>query len=238
MSGLLVASFVAGFLTVLAPCILPLLPVMLTGAGDKGRRLVVIIAGLTVSIIVFSLLLKSLTVLIGVPQEVWQTLSAVALGLFGVAMLFPHAWERISSAINRSSSHSLAQANRRRGFWGDFALGAALGPVFNSCSPTYALIVAVILPASFGQGLGYLFVYALGLAAALSLIAIAGRGIIARLGWAVDPNGWFRRLLGGLLIIVGLSVLFGLDKQLQTFLLDRGYYDAIVKIEDQIRLPR
>lgn len=238
MSGLLVASFVAGFLTVLAPCILPLLPVMLTGAGDKGRRLVVIIAGLTVSIIVFSLLLKSLTVLIGVPQEVWQALSAVALGLFGVAMLFPHAWERISSAISRSSSQSLAQANRRRGFWGDFALGAALGPVFNSCSPTYALIVAVILPASFGQGMGYLTVYALGLAAALSLIAIAGRGIIARLGWAVDPNGWFRRLLGGLLIIVGLAVLFGLDKQLQTFLLDRGYYDAIVKIEDQIRLPR
>lgn len=239
--ALLVASFVAGFLTVLAPCILPLLPVVLAGSltdGERNKRILWIILGLTISVVVFSLLLKATTSLLGVPQIVWQLLSGGILVLFGVVVLFPYLWEKVAAPISARAGVSLQSASGQQGAKGDFLLGAALGPVFNSCSPTYALIVAAILPASFGQGLTYLVAYAIGLGFALLLIALLGRTITFKLGWAANPEGWFHKLIGVLLVLAGLAVIFGLDKSFQTYVLDRGYYEPIMRFEERIRLPK
>lgn len=238
---LLVASFVAGFLTVLAPCILPLLPVVLTGSvtgAGRYQRVLAIILGLTISVIVFSLLLKATTSLLGVPQIVWQLVSGGILILFGLVMFLPGLWEKIAAPLSARAGQSLQSARGQSGVGGNFLLGAALGPVFNSCSPTYALIVAAILPASFGQGLTYLIAYAVGLGVALLLVAVLGRAIISRLGWAANPEGWFHKFVGLLLIIAGLAVIFGLDKSFQAYVLDRGYYEPIMRLEERIRLPK
>ncbi len=237
----MIASFIAGFLTVLAPCILPLLPVVLAGSltgSERTKRILTIILGLTVSVIVFSLLLKATTSLLGVPTVVWQLISGGILISFGIIMLFPGLWEKIALPLSTKAGASLQGAQTRRGLWGEFLLGAALGPVFNSCSPTYALIVAAILPASFGKGLTYLIFYALGLAVALLLIALLGRAITTRLGWVANPQGWFHKLVGILLVVVGLAVIFGADKKFQTYVLDQGWYDPIMRLEERIRLPR
>ncbi len=239
--SLLIAALVAGFLTVLAPCILPLLPVLLVGSLDadgKAKRVTAIIAGLTLSVIVFSLLLKATSALLGVPQVVWQVVSASILVLFGLAMLLPAWWERVGASLSTRSGLTLQAARQHRGWWGDFLLGASLGPVFNSCSPTYALIVAAILPASFITGLGYLVAYAVGLAMALLLIALLGRGLVAKLGWVANPTGWFRKLTGALLILAGLAIVLGADKKFQTFVLDNGYYEPIMRLEERIHLPK
>lgn len=238
---LLYASFLAGFLTVLAPCILPLLPVLLAGSltgADRARRVFTVIFGLIVSIIVFTLLLKATASLLGVPQIFWQIVSGGILILFGLAMLFPHVWEKLTKSIGNKASQNLQVAGTKTGFWGDFLLGGALGPVFNSCSPTYALIVAVILPVSFGQGLIYLIVYVLGLGVALLLIALLGRTLVAKLGWAANPSGWFHKLIGTLLLVAGLSVIIGADKSFQTFVLEQGWYDPIIGIEERLRLSK
>lgn len=238
---LLFASFVAGFLTVLAPCILPLLPVVLAGSitgTDRARRVSTIILGLTISVIVFSLLLKATTTLLGVPQIVWQFISGGVLVFFGLATLFPHLWQKVALSLSSKAGQNLQSAQSKRGFLGDFLLGGALGPVFNSCSPTYALIVAAILPASFGQGLTYLISYALGLAVALLLIALLGRKIVTKLGWAANPEGWFHKLVGVLLIAVGLVIILGADKSFQSYFLEQGWYDPIIRFQEQLRLPK
>lgn len=237
--SLVLVSFFAGFLTVLAPCILPLLPVVLAGSltgVDRTKRIAAIIGGLTLSVIVFSLLLKATTSLLGVPQQVWQSISGGLLIIFGLIMLFPMIWERFSSRLGAKAGAGLQQARQQQGVWGDFLLGAALGPVFNSCSPTYALIVATILPVSFGRGVGYLTVYALGLAVALVLIALLGRSLTAKLSWAANPAGWFHKTIGLLLIVAGIAVIFGLDKSFQTFVLDQGWYDPIMTLEERLNL--
>lgn len=239
MISLVVVSFFAGFLTVLAPCILPLLPVVLVGTTNgtsKTARVSTIILGLTISVVVFSLLLKATTALLGVPQQFWQVVSGVLLVFFGLVMLFPSLWEKLAAPLSAKAGQSLQSAGGTRNKWGDFLLGAALGPVFNSCSPTYALIVAVILPTSFTQGLLYLILYALGLAVALSLIALLGRSIVSKLGWAADPHGWFHKAIGLLLIVAGVAVVFGLDKSFQTFVLDNGWYDPIMRLEQRFDL--
>ena len=124
---------------------------------------------------------------------------------------------------------------QRQSIGGDILTGAALGPVFSSCSPTYALIVATVLPVSFAEGVLYVSLYAVGLAIPLLLISLAGRGAARRLGWLADPRGWFRRTMGVLFIIVGVVVIVGADKALQTLILDLGWYNPIAELEGVLR---
>jgi cytochrome c-type biogenesis protein len=245
VTGLLLLSFVAGILTIAAPCVLPLLPVIVGGsivrtdssvkiADRTWFRPLVIAGSLAASVVLFTLLLKATTALLGVPQLVWQVLAGGILIGFGLTLVFPALWERLMTAtgLQNRANTALDRSYRRGGVSGDILLGAALGPTFSSCSPTYALILATILPVSFAEGVLYIVVYAAGLAIALLLMAFLGQAFARRLGWLSSPHGWFRRVVGILLTIVGIAVILGLDKQFQAFVLDQGWYDPIANIEE------
>lgn len=240
MIELIIVSFIAGIFTVAAPCILPLLPVIVGGSvlgGSETKPLkhpLIIVLSLTLSVIAFTLLLKASTLLLGVPTAVWSVISGAIVLLFGLSFLFPQLWERImlASGLQLKTNAWLGQSQQAKGVRRDVLLGAALGPVFNSCSPTYALIVAAVLPVSFATGLIYLFAYALGIAAILLLISLFGRSLTQKLGWLANPESNFKKVVGVLFIIVGLFVIFGLDKSIQTFVLENGWYDPIKAVEE------
>ena len=243
MTASLVLSLAAGVLTVAAPCVLPLLPIVVGGAivrsGDERRarwRPYVIAVSLAVSVVAFTLLLKATTALLGVPPQVWQVISGGIIILLGIDLLFPVLWDRLSTALGLQarSGAMLDRSVSRQSTTGDILTGAALGPVFSSCSPTYALIVAAVLPVSFAEGVLYVTAYAVGLAGMLLLIALLGRSIVRRLGWLANPGGWFRRVIGAIFILVGIAVITGFDKQLQTWILDAGLYDPIAGLEELI----
>ncbi|GAA1467301.1 cytochrome c biogenesis CcdA family protein [Microbacterium thalassium] len=247
MLALTFVSFAAGVLTVLAPCVLPLLPVIVGGtaaradadAGVAERRWfrpLVIAAALAASVVAFTLLLKATSALLGVPAWVWQTVSGVIVAVLGLTMLFPGLWERVTVAAGwqAGGGRLLDRGYRRGGLTGDIALGAALGPAFSSCSPTYALIVATVLPATFAAGVVYVSAYAIGLALALLGIALAGTALVRKLGWLADPHGIFRRVMGGLLVVVGLGIALGWDRALQTWILDQGWYEPIENLEKML----
>lgn len=229
-----IVSFAAGALTILAPCILPLLPIVIGGSvsdGRDSRRPFIIAASLMASIIAFTLLLKASTAFLGIPQYVWQYISGGLIILLGLALVFPKLWEPIGNRLNIASNKALGKAGQKKGIGGAILLGAALGPVFNSCSPTYAFILAVVLPASTGVGLTSIVAYALGLGLMLLLIGLLGQRLIAKLGWAVNPKGWFRRLLGIIFVLVGIFVATGLDRDLQAHIIERGWYDPLSSFE-------
>lgn len=240
--ALLVASFFAGILTVAAPCVLPLLPVIVGGSAVAGgkradwRGPFVIAISLAVSVVIFTLLLKATTGLLGVPQEVWSGISGVIIILLGLYFVFPGWWERLSGRLNLAARTGkvFQQGKEEGGIGGQILIGAALGPAFNSCSPTYALIVATVLPASFAEGFAYLLAYAVGLAGALLMVAYLGQGVVRKLGWLADPHGTFRKVIGVLFLLVGVGVLFGLDRSIQTFILEQGWYDPIAELEQQL----
>lgn len=242
---LLMLSFIAGVLTVAAPCILPLLPVIIGGSlleasKDEAKkqwfRPLVIAGSLAVSIILFTLLIKATTALLGVPQVVWQIISGVIVLLLGLYYIWPHGWEKLSAKTGffNSSNAALGKAYKAKGLIGTICIGAALGPVFSSCSPTYALIVATVLPVSFAQGLLYLTAYALGMSATLLLVAYLGQSFVSKLGWLSNPNGWFKHFIGALFIVVGITVAFGLDKKIQAYVLEQGWYDPISNLEKRL----
>lgn len=236
---LLVLSFLAGVLTVTAPCVLIFLPVILGGSlvdRKDWRRPVVITVSLAVSVVVFTLLLKATTVLLGVPQIFWQILSGLIVILLGAHYLGVPIWEKFTAWLRlpQLANRKLADTSKVSGHWGAILTGAALGPVFASCSPTFAFIVAAVLPADFILGLIYLVVYAIGLSATLLLIAFAGRSVLSRLGQVNNPKGKLARTIGILFIIVGLMVITGLDKQVQSFVLEQGWYDGITQLENSM----
>lgn len=246
MIELYILAFVAGVLTVLAPCILPLLPVVIGGSSlqqDNKNHVslkhpLIIITSLITSIVIFTLLLKATTALLGIPTAVWSLISGGIVLLFGLNMVFPVLWEKIMLATGFSlvANRLMGKSQAAVGVKKDIMLGAALGPVFNSCSPTYALIVAVILPASFISGLGYLVAYAVGLGLVLLLISIFGRLLVSKMKWMSNPRGLFQKIIGILFIVVGLCVVLGIDKKVQSYVLENGWYDPIMRIEQSFRV--
>ncbi len=229
--ALLAVSFIAGLLTVLAPCILPLLPVVV-GSSATGRSKAtpyIVVASLALSIILFTYLLKFSTAFIMVPPEVWTYLSGGVLVLFGCVLVVPALWERLPGIATFSArSNKLVGAGyQKKSFWGDVLIGAALGPVFSSCSPTYFVILASVLPASFALGSLYLFAYTLGLALVLLLIALLGQHFADRLTGLSDSRSWFKRGIGVLFIVLGFLIATGHEKKFEVWLLESGYVDVI-----------
>ena len=234
MLTFVIIAFVAGVLTVLAPCILPLLPVVV-GSSASGRSRTtpyVVVFSLAISIIVFTYVLKVSTAFIMIPPEVWTYLSGGIIFFFGFTLFFPNIWDNVPgiNKISISSNKLLGAGYGRKSFLGDMVVGAALGPVFSTCSPTYFVILASVLPASFILGSLYLFSYTLGLSIILLFIALLGQRFVGRLSLLSDPRGWFKRGIGLLFILLGLSIAFGYEKKLETAILDSGYFD-ITKVE-------
>jgi cytochrome c biogenesis protein CcdA/thiol-disulfide isomerase/thioredoxin len=230
-------SFLAGILTVLAPCVLPVLPVIIGGSlSEKSyRRPLVITLSLGASIILFTLLLKVSTAFISVPPVIWKAISGGIILIFGLTLLYPNTWNTISAKLKLSGSSegALHSATKKKGVTGEILIGAALGPVFASCSPTYFIILATILPLSLTQGIINLIFYAAGLVLILFAVAILGQKLIAKMKWAANPNGWFKKSLGILMIVVGLAILSGYDKKAEIWLLENNINPGGV-LEQQI----
>jgi len=224
---LIFTSFIAGVLTILAPCVLPLLPVIVgSAAGTRNKWYpLILVSSLALSIVIFTLLLKASTFLIDIPQAVWTSISGGIVLVFGLFWIFPGTWEIISTKLHflDTSQKGLQGAKKIESNKGAILMGAALGPVFASCSPTYFFILATILPVSFFSGVLYLLIYGIGLALMLGLIAFFGQRLTLKLGWAADSKGWFKRSIGVLLVLVGLAVITGFDKKIEAFILDSNF---------------
>jgi cytochrome c-type biogenesis protein len=228
---LLALSFLAGILTVLAPCILPLLPVVVGSAATGRSRWTpyIVVGSLSLSIILFTYLLKFSTAFIMVPQVFWTGLSGGILVLFGFILVFPALWENVPG-VNRLSTGSnklVGAGYQKKSVWGDVLIGAALGPVFSSCSPTYFVILASVLPASFALGTLYLLSYAAGLSLVLLLIALLGQRFADRLSRFADSRGSFKRIVGFVFIVLGFLIISGYEKKIEVAILESGFVDAV-----------
>lgn len=232
--ALLIISFIAGVLTVLAPCVLPLLPVVI-GASASGRSRAtpyIVVGSLALSVVVFTYLLKVSTVFIMVPPQFWAYLSGGIVLFFGLTLLFPALWERMPGVASLSvgSNRLVGSGYQRKSFAGDLLIGAGLGPVFATCSPTYFVILASVLPVSFALGTTYILAYVLGLSLVLLLIALLGQRFADRLSGLSDSRGYLKRSIGVIFVVLGLLIITGYEKKLEILILDAGFFD-VTKVE-------
>jgi cytochrome c biogenesis protein CcdA/thiol-disulfide isomerase/thioredoxin len=225
MIVLLGIGFVAGVITAVSPCVLPVLPIVLAGgATGSGRRPFAIIAGLVASFTLFTLAASSLLSALGLPQDILRNLAIALLFVLSATLLFP--------PIGYLLERPLAFMTRRRGgdLGGGFLLGVSLGLVFVPCAgPVLATITALTAQHKIGFDAVLLtLAYALGAAVPMLLIALGGQRVARRMRLQSQN---FRRAMGVLLAGAAFAIIFNASQSLQTAL--GGYTTSIQKhVED------
>lgn len=227
MSALAIAlAFVAGLLTVLSPCVLPILPVVFGAAASQHRFGPTALAlGVASAFTAAGLLLATLGAAAGFDAETFKPVFGVLLVLFGSVLLVPtlqHGAERLLAPLAAIGARR-ADPVAARGLVGQFGLGALMGLVWSPCvGPTLG---AASVLASQGQQLGtvalVMVMFGIGAAVPLLAVGVASRAILTRLrGSLIDGGRWGRQLMGAGMAAVGLIVLAGLDHRLEAILLD------------------
>ncbi len=230
---LLIISFFAWILTILAPCVLPLLPVILwagAGAWEDKSKPYIIIASLSVSIIIFTMLIQATTVLSGVDPKSLTKVSGLIIIFFWIITIFPNLWKKITTKLwlSDGSNKLLWKASQKDGKAWSIFMWMALGPVFTSCSPTYGIILSIIIAWNYTSGLINLTSYTLWLAVVLLAIALLWQKFVNKLKFASDPDGKFKKVLWVIFLLVWLAIITGLDKELETYLIwELGWFWAL-----------
>src|SRR5579885_1209318 len=116
---LLITSFLAGIISVLTPCVLPLLPVVLgSSIQNKNRnRPYIITISLVLSVIIFTLILKATSAFFFISEDVWRFVSALIIIGLGITFIFPDLWTQITVSIGfeKTSSTFLNKAAKKEG---------------------------------------------------------------------------------------------------------------------------
>ena len=226
MASHLGLAFLAGLLSVLSPCVLPLLPLVL-GAAVAEHRLgpVALAAGLALSFVAIGLFIATIGFALGLDGDWFRSVAAALLVVLGIILIVPAAQNRFAVAAGPLSNWAEQRFGgvATAGLAGQFAVGLLLGAVWSPCvGPTLG---AASLLAAQGRDLGSVAVTMLvfGLGAALPLVALGmlSREVLIR--WRARMMGVGKGLkltLGVILVATGALILSGYDRALETTLVD------------------
>ena len=224
--GTLGLAFLAGTLSVLSPCVLPLLPIVLgTAASEHRLGPVALAAGLALSFTAIGLFVATIGFAAGLDTDVFRTISAVLLLGVGVLLLVPRLQEQFATAAGPVSQWAGGYLDNfaATGLAGQFGLGVLLGAVWSPCvGPTLG---AASLLAAKGENLGQvaltMLVFGIGAALPLMLLGFVSREAMQR--WRsrlIEAGRGGKALLGAFLVAIGLLIATGLDKRLEAALVD------------------
>jgi cytochrome c biogenesis protein CcdA len=225
-SGGLVLSFVAGVLSILSPCVLPLLPIVLGAAASEQKwGPAALAAGLSISFVAIGLFVATIGFSIGLDTDVFRSVAAAFMIAIGIVLMVP----RLQTGLAVAGGPIANWVDKRRtgldsgSLGGQFAVGVLLGAVWSPCvGPTLG---AASLLAAQGRDLGQvaLTMFVFGLGAALPLLALGLVSREAMMRWrhrlAAAGHG-LKAGFGAVLAAIGVFVITGLDKTVETALVE------------------
>src|ERR1039458_8704080 len=211
MPLLMMFALIAGAGTAITPCVLPVLPALLSASAVGGRRRPLgIVLGLAATFTIAIVALAQLVKGVGLDGGAARTLAIVVLIAFGVVMLIPELAERVQAPLSRLAR--FGPRTRGDGFWSGVGVGGALGFVCAPCAgPILAAVTAV--SAASGASLRVIVValaFAAGLSAVMLLYGLGGRAVISRVRRLARPL-LVERTLGVVLILTGIVMATNLD---------------------------
>ncbi len=212
-------ALLAGILSVLSPCVLPLLPIVLgTAASEHRLGPVALAVGLAISFVAIGIFVATIGFAIGLDTDFFRLFAGVLLVLIGLVLVVPRLQEAVATAASPVSAWASSRfgGGAASGLSGQFGVGLLLGAVWSPCvGPT--LGAAAVL-ASQGKDLGQVAatMLAFGIGAALPLLVLGmlSRQMMLNLrAKMMSAGGPMKAALGALLVVVGMLVVTGLDKQ-------------------------
>ena len=205
-------AFVAGLITAISPCVLPVLPIVLGGGvGEHRRRPYAIIAGLATCFLLSILFAAWLLDALGLPDDLLRNISIGLLFLLAATLLFPQVGVWIERPLSRLSRRPAGDLG------GGFLLGCALGLVFVPCGgPAIGFVTSAAAAHDFGpKTIGVAVAYTVGVSVVLLAVALGGQRVSKRIRAGVDR---LRIAFGVVLAASAFALVFNLDTRLQTWL--------------------
>lgn len=226
LTGTVALAFLAGTLSILSPCVLPLVPIVLGSArSEHPLAPLALAAGLALSFTAIGLFVATIGFSIGLDGDWFRSAGGIALLALGLVLLVPALQMRLATAGGPASNWIESRSERlsTRGAGGQFLLGLVLGAVWAPCvGPTLG---AASLLAAKGEQLAdvalTMSAFGIGAGVPLLLLGLLSRGAMQRWrGRLIEVGGWGKTALGLLLVLVGAMVLTGLDKTVETALVE------------------
>jgi cytochrome c biogenesis protein CcdA/thiol-disulfide isomerase/thioredoxin len=233
-----VVAFVAGLLTILAPCIWPLLPIVLADASQSTsrKRPLGITVGVAISFTVFTLAISEFESSIGLNPNVLRKVAVVVLLIMGISMVIPAASLWIQLQISSIAGRFRVGGKKDRGaFVGGLITGLALGIVWTPCSGPILASIAT-LAATNKVSLDVVIItlfYVLGVSIPLFGFAVGGQKLLTKSRKLSRHTGTIHIASGVVLILTAVAIYTNFDKTLEANLLNSipSYSNALTKIE-------
>ncbi len=236
--GSALLAYIAGVVTILSPCVLPLLPIIIGSSLNEHKRgPLFLVAGLILSFTVFGMVIATIGFSIGLTASVLQSIAAWLLIFFGVILLFKPLHEKFSattSSLTGGMNNRIMGLNFS-GLHGQFILGILLGAVWSPCvGPTLGAAISL---ASQGQDLLYatiiMLLFSIGTSTPILAMSFASRQAMMNMKTSMmKTSGLLKLLMGALFCIVGIMILTGAMTEMEAILLGfmpKGLADFIYK---------
>lgn len=237
---LLIFSFLAGIVTILSPCILPILPIVLSGGITGGKkRPLGIVTGFVLSFTFFTLFLSLIVRSTGVSPDALRFVSVVIVAAFGVSMLIPRfqiLLERLFSRVAGVVGSASAATENRPDFIAGFLIGMSLGLVWTPCvGPILAAIITLAATSQVtADSIAITFAYSIGTAIPLLAITQGGRSLLTKHPGLVKNSAAIQKMFGILMILTAIAIYTNLDRKFQTYILTKfpQYGVGLTTLED------
>ena len=242
---LIAFAFLAGIITVLSPCILPILPIILTstiGGINTGRsRPIGVIVGFILSFTFFTLFLSTIVRVIGIPATTLRFISVLVVTGFGISLLVPQFQIFIEKLFSKLAG--LKPNNQgKTGFSGGLLIGFSVGLLWTPCvGPILASVISLAITGTvtFDTFLITL-AYSLGTAIPMFLIMLGGQNALRRVPWLFSNLANIQKFFGVLMILTAVGIFFNVDRRFQTFILNTfpKYGVGLTKFEDNVLVKK
>jgi cytochrome c biogenesis protein CcdA/thiol-disulfide isomerase/thioredoxin len=215
MALLIIFAFVAGAGTALSPCVLPVLPVVLSAGATGGRRRPVgIVTGLALSFTFATVALVYVIDALGLPDDLLRKLAIAILLLFGLSLLVPFVAAHVEARLSRLTGRA-AVTRRGDGFGSGVLVGSSLGLVYAPCAgPILAGVITVSASQAFTAGrLAVALSYGAGSAVVLYLLMLGGRRLTSGLA---RRSGRLQMAMGAVMVLVAVAMFANYDVRFET----------------------
>ncbi|MEO8066036.1 MAG: cytochrome c biogenesis CcdA family protein [Candidatus Doudnabacteria bacterium] len=217
-------AILAGILTIGAPCILPLLPILLgTSIGQTSRtRPLFITLGFILTFALLGLLFAVFTKILGLSQDALRNIAIILLGLFGLFMILPNLFEKLIQYMGKYIDRAnQIGAKAGSGNWGGFVLGLVLGIVWTPCAgPVLGSILTLVATQTDLARAGILLTaYAIGAGLPMLIIAYGGQLVTTKVRAFAKYTNIIQKAFGFLILALAVAMYFKYDILLQTKIL-------------------